>query len=303
MKILIVARCKHEQYAPFIIEQVDALEKQGMQCQYFGIHDKGLLGYIKHIQSFKRVISDFKPDIIHAHYGLCGLFANIQRQIPVVTTYHGSDINLFLPRCLSRLAIMLSALNIFVSQKCIDRVHPHNNYTLLPCGVSLENFPNITQKDAREQIGLKGNTKYILFAGSFDNSIKNPSLAIASAKLVEGANLLELKGYSRSEVALLMQAVDVLLMTSHSEGSPQVIKEALAYGCPIVSVDVGDVSGLIKDVDGCYIAHPNPKSIANCLKKAIAFGKRTSGQTIIVKYQLSNELIAKKLIQCYNGLL
>ena len=60
--------------------------------------------------------------------------------------------------------------------------------------------------------------------------------------LLPDAELLELKGYNRVQVATLMQAVDAILMTSFTEGSPQVIKEALACGCPIVSVDVGDVS-------------------------------------------------------------
>ena len=87
-------------------------------------------------------------------------------------------------------------------------------------------------------MGLDNKKKYVLFAGAFDNTVKNAPLAQEVVSLLPGVELIELKGYSRHQVALLMQAVDCFLMTSHSEGSPQVIKEALACSCPIVSVDV-----------------------------------------------------------------
>ena len=44
--------------------------------------------------------------------------------------------------------------------------------------------------------------------------------------------LSELKNKSREEVAMLLNACDVALMTSHTEGSPQFIKEAMALGPP-----------------------------------------------------------------------
>jgi hypothetical protein len=38
------------------------------------------------------MILSFQPDLIHAHFGLSGLFANLQFLKPVVTTFHGSDV-------------------------------------------------------------------------------------------------------------------------------------------------------------------------------------------------------------------
>lgn len=59
---------------------------------WIGLQGKGINGYFKNLSAQKK-IKEFHPDIIHAHYGLSGLFANLQRKVPVVTTYHGSDIN------------------------------------------------------------------------------------------------------------------------------------------------------------------------------------------------------------------
>ena len=303
MKVLIVARCKKGHYAPFITEQVDALEKEGVQCRYFGIDKKGCLGYLSHYRDFKRVIREFRPDVIHAHYGLSGLFANFQRKVPVVTTYHGSDINdkRLLP--VSRLAIRLSAFNVFVSDKNIETARPRNgHYDLVPCGINLDDYPAMDSGEARSELGWKEDHHYVLFSGAFDNPVKNAPLAQAAVERLEGVSLVELKGYSRPQVARLMNAADALVMTSFTEGSPQVIKEAMACGCPVVSVDVGDVKDITAGVDGCYIAERRAESVASSLKKALAFGKRTEGRQVILNRDLTNEVIAKKLCAIYQAL-
>ena len=302
MKMLIVARYKERGFAPFVTEQVEALEKVGIECRYFPMRSKGIWGYLRQLPELKQTIREYNPDVVHAHYGLCGLFANLQRKIPVVTTYHGSDINETSVRQLSKLVIRLSAYNIFVSQKCIDLARPKEKYALIPCGINLEDFKEVEKTEAREMMGLKPDGKYALFAGAFDNAIKNVSLAMAAASMLPDVELLELKGYNRYQVALLMQAVDTLLMTSLSEGSPQVIKEALASGCPIVSVDVGDVKERVSGVDGCYVVDGKVEDVATALKKALAFGKKNHGRDTIMRDGLTNDAIASRLKEIYTQL-
>ena len=303
MRVLIVARCKKGKYAPFITEQVTALERAGVTCQYFGINDKGLFGYLKHFHSFRQAIQVFCPDVIHAHYGFSGLFANLQRRIPVVTTYHGSDINDRRMLFFSRWAIRLSAYNVFVSKENLRLAKPpKNNYAIIPCGINLEDYPVLDQNAARQALGWSNDRHYILFSGAFDNPVKNAALAQSAIELLDQTTLVELKGYSRSQVSMLMNAADALVMTSHTEGSPQVIKEAMACGCPIVSVDVGDVKELIGQTDGCYIAERSAESVAACLRKAIRFESRTQGRKVILERGLTNDIIAKKLTTIYQTL-
>lgn len=86
MKVLIVAsNNRHSNFAPFIVEQADAIKRMGHEVDFFGINGKGLLGYAKNRKLLIRKIKEFNPDIIHAHYGLSGLLANMQRSVPVVT--------------------------------------------------------------------------------------------------------------------------------------------------------------------------------------------------------------------------
>lgn len=303
MKVLVVAKYKTDGFAPFVQEQVDALESLGIDCSLFPMHNKGVMGYLREILAFRRRIQTFKPDLIHAHYGLCGLFANIQRRIPVVTTFHGSDINEPSIRKLSKIAIRLSVFSIFVSQRLIDIAMPAKNFELIPCGINLEDYPMVEKSEARNRMGLNREGKYVLFSGAFDETVKNASLAKAAVALLPGVELLELHNYTRQQVTLLMQAADAFILTSHSEGSPQSVKEALVCGTPVVSVDVGDVKERIRGVDGCYMADSNEQELSTALKKAISFGKRTQGKSALMNDRLTNDVIASRIFGIYEKLL
>lgn len=316
MKVLIVASLNNKSnFAPFIQEQAAALTKTGVDVDYFGIEGKGLKGYLSNLKSLKKAIDDLQPDIIHAHYGLSGLLANLQRRVPVVTTYHGSDINNSKTLRLSKIAMRLSAFNIMVSKSHFEKVCEKRKWLkkkskIIPCGINLEDYPIVEQAEARSALSLPQHNKLILFAGAFDNMVKNASLAHEAVNQLNlqqpksRAKLIELKGYSRKEVALMLNAVDCLLMTSHSEGSPQIVKEALACGCPVVSVNVGDVAHSILSTHGSALVNSrSPKEIANALARVLAAEHRTDGREYIVHKKLTNDTVARKLRKIYRWVL
>lgn len=303
MKVLIVANHNNNYYAPFIVEQVDALRHIGIEVVYFGVHGKGAFGYLSNLPALKEKIRKHNPDLIHAHYGLSGLLANLQRKVPVVTTYHGSDIhtggqNLLL----SRITMRISAYNIFVSEGLQKQANYHRqNQCVLPCGVDTTTIYPIERSEARKSLGWDIDGKYILFAGSFDSEVKNSPLAKAAISYVEGVQLIELRGYTREQVNLAMNAANCLLMTSLREGSPQVVKEAMTCGTPVVSVNVGDVKNLTNGLEGCFITSYEAKKIAESLKQAIVFQGKTKGSQRIADKGLSNEYIAKRILNIYNN--
>lgn len=292
---------------PFIREQVDALRAQGCVCEYYYIKGKGVLGYLREVLGLRRRIREWKPDVVHAHYGLSCLVANLAtRRVPVVSTYHGSDINVKSVRRFSKMAMWLSAWNVFVSKRNMALVGAieGKKASLVPCGISLSEDQLQMREEARKVLGWKAAENKVLFAGAFDNDVKDPELAKQAMKELknEGVNaeLIELKGYNRQQVNTLMCAVSCLLMTSKTEGSPQVIKEAMACGCPIVCVDVGDVVERTEGVSGCFVVKSRePRDIADALKKAIAFEGKTNGREHILAAGLTNELVAKRIIEIY----
>ena len=380
MKILIVASDKSGKFAPFIEEQIAALQQEGVQIIRYGVTGHGIMGYLRELPALRRLIRAERPDIVHAHYGLSGLLANLQRLVPVVTTYHGSDINLPHILRLSKIAMRLSAHNIFVSKRNValalgeaqaqckvysvqckgeensgaettastqpeGRLHhtPYTKHTLLPCGVNLTDDQLVSRSEARAALGIAEHDQIILFAGAFDNAVKDAPLAQEAVMVLkrmisqplEGVDssgnnrsneceirmllmlssnnnnprfvaeleLKELKGFSRVQVNHLMCAANCLLLTSKTEGSPQVIKEAMACGCPIVSVDVGDVAERVSGVEGCYVVRTRePKDIAEALQKALAHLGKTNGRERIQEMALSNDLVVKRLIAIYQSL-
>ena len=318
MKVLIVGNNKPGHFAPFVEEQARALQKQGCEVVFFGVQGKGLMGYLRCLPALKRAIQHHQPDLIHAHYGLSGLLANLQRRVPVVTTYHGSDINVPAVRRFAKIAMRLSAHNILVSQRNVAlafRLSPFafrlkKRYTLLPCGVNLTDDQLLSRSEARKILGIDDDTKVVLFAGAFANAVKDAPLAQEAVSfasnlspLASNLTLQELRGFSRAEVNCWMCAANCLLLTSKTEGSPQVIKEAMACGCPIVSVDVGDVAERVSGVEGCYVVRTRkPKDIAEALQKAIAYESKTNGRKRILEMGLSNEQVAKRLMAIYQSL-
>ena len=302
MKVFFVASKNSGRFVPFIVEQARALEYLGCEVEFFGLGGKGIKGYLKNLPAFKEKIKEFCPDVVHAHYGLSGLFANLQQKVPVVTTYHGSDINDRKVLPLSKTAIRLSAWNIFVAKGILEIAAPAKKYSLIPCGVDFTELQLMPKLEARRRMHLQDGKRYVLFAGAFDNLVKNADLAKAAVEhLGTDVELVELKGYDRDEVTLLMCACDAFLMTSFMEGSPQVIKEALACGCPIVSVNVGDVKDRVNVVDGCYVSESHDsKELARLLIKAISFGEKTKGRAKLVADGLENRLVANRILEVYN---
>lgn len=301
-KVLVVCSENSGRIAPFIEEQVNALKKIGLQMEIFGVKGKGIRGYLKNWKLLLQHINEFQPDIIHAHYGLSGLLANLQRKVPVVTTYHGSDINDKRIFRISKLTIRLSEHNIFVSQKNVDKAKLKKKFSLISCGVDTSVFYPQNQEACRREMKLSKEKKYILFAGAFDNQVKNASLALNVVSTLKNTELIELKDYTRENVACLMNAVNACLMTSHSEGSPQFIKEAMACNCPVVSVDVGDVKELLEGVKHCYLAKYDIQDISEKLNLLFENGERTNGKEKISNMHLDSTSVARRILEVYNSI-
>lgn len=309
MRVLIV--CSRRDYAsftgyvaPFIYEQVGELQKMGIECSYYLVAG-GKKGYLDAVRAIRRIVKKKAPDLIHAHFGLCGMVANCQRKVPVVATYHGSDINNRGLRLISNLSILLSKRNIVVSKPLFEKAILKKRIRIIPCGVNASFLVPMDRISSRRNLGWDLERKVVLFSKEFNNVAKNYPLAKAAIDEYNNkhdqepkAELLEFIGYSREQVLWLYNAVDCVIMTSNKEGSPQFIKEAMACNCPIVSVDVGDVKEVISGVEGCFLAERDATDLAEKLDKAICFGKTMGRDKVLKAYEAS--VVARKVINVYN---
>lgn len=331
MKVLVVCRSKKGRVAPYISQQVESLRKLNINVEYFLIKRKGPFGYLKAYPVLLKEIKQTQPDIIHAHYGFSGLLAVLQRKIPVITTFHGSDINYSRSRYISKMAIRGSAFSLFVSTELAQKANARKKYAVIPCGIDLQIFYPLPKEEARLQTGLNPDQTIILFSSSSGNAVKNHPLALAAIHLLNSSHnrflsevesrpvapsqsrqgiksphpftLLELKGYLPHEVNLLLNACDVALLTSKTEGSPNFIKEAMACNRPIVSTDAGDVRSLMEGLPGCFIADNNLEDVADKIWQALQFDHSMGALQRIIDRGMEIQETARKIIGMYEQVL
>ncbi len=276
-----------------------ALRNCGVEFELFLVTGKGAFGYLKNLPLLKKSIAASRCTIVHAHFGLSGMLAVLQRKVPVVITFHGTDIQKLRSNLVSSVASLLSSHNIFVSMPLKTKLLARNRakYSIVPCGVDTEKFYPMDKFQARKLLGLQRDVSLVLFSSSFDNQIKNYELARKAIMGLSNCVLIEACGRSREEMCLLFNACDILLITSFYESSSQVAKEAMACNCPIVSTDVGIVRELTSGIEGCYITSYAPDDITDKVKRVLEFKGRTRGREKITG--MGNEEIAKKVIEIY----
>lgn len=326
MKILEVSRYKNnfaEHQSPFVTEQGEALRAQGCEVDYFLVRGN----YLKAVKALKEKIRAFKPDIVHAHFGLSAITAELQSLVPVVTTFHNGETLNWHVNLISSLMSLRAKHVIYVAQHIRDLSYfKARDYSIIPCGVPMEQMIITPKEEARKQLGWDANKKYILFGGAFNNLRKNyPLLRDAVEQLKADSSYIkhqtsdivcvEMKGLSRAECVLRMCAADLFALPSHSEGSPQALKEAMAVNCPCIATDIADVRELFGEETGHWILrNPRPtkerweadekslEEMVNLLREALAFEGRTNGRERIIAMQLTNEQVAQRIVEIYKNI-
>lgn len=326
MRILEVSRYKtnHASHQlPFVTEQGEAIRALGHEVDYFLV--KG--NYINAVGALKNKIHEFKPDIVHAHFGLSAITAELQSLVPVVTTFHNGETLNWHVNLMSSLMSLRAKHVIYVAQHIRDLSYfKARQYSIIPCGVPMEQMVITPKDEVRKQLGWDLNKKYILFGGAFDNERKNYALLRdAVSQLNEQSpfsnhqspiECVEMKGLSRSQCVLRMNACDLFALPSHSEGSPQALKEAMAVNCPCLATDIADVRELFGDEPGHFILR-NPRKtherwdgdehsleeMTSLLRKALSFSGRTHGRERILALELSNDQVAQRIVKIYEQVL
>jgi glycosyltransferase involved in cell wall biosynthesis len=168
-------------------------------------------------------------------------------------------------------------------------------------GVDINRFKPIPKSIARRYINYPEEKKIILFIAILNRPEKNKELAEKAAKELNnnGIELKHIYNVPNSEIPFYLNAADTLLLTSKWEGSVNVIKEAMACNCPVVTTNVGDVNWVIGNTEGCYITSFEAEDVAQKIKAALSYGKRTNGRQRIIELGLDSESVANKIVALY----
>ena len=308
MKVLFVASGNKTvgKVSAFVQSQYDSLVREGVEMVLYPVVGHGVGGYLKHWAALRRLIRREKPDIVHAHYSTCGYLASLAAagtRAKVVVSLLGS-----FPEKNRRYKLIKYCVRHVWDATIVKSERTRNqlgeDLPVIPNGVNLDNFILIPQEEARRAVGFEDGKKYIIFVSNPDRVEKNFRLARKAADLLNDGTVELVPVYDKThdEVVKYMCAADVLVMTSLSEGSPNVIKEAMACNCPIVVTDVGDVRWVTEGVEGTYVADTyQAEEIAGLLLKALQFGQRTRGRDRILQLGLTTEAVARRILSVYES--
>lgn len=328
MRILAVTNMYPKPQAPglgiFVEQQIKGLRGLGVEVDLVFLdrfHD-GMRVYKGVGSKIRSKTEEFKPDLIHIMYGgvMADLVTKSVDSFPTVVTFHGSDLlgeNLsgFWRTIISRLGMYASwraarrANGIIVVskilQEALPKFIPKSKVSIIPCGIDLERFQVLDRELCCRRLDWDPNCFNILFNGNSDDPVKRPYLARQAVKALQQCGiytqLYEMRGVPNQQVPIWLNASDVILLTSLHEGSPTIIKEALACNVPVVSVDVGDVRERIDGIAGCHVALPDVQDISE--KLALVFKNQTKidGRSKIEDLSLGR--VASQLVSFYEKFL
>lgn len=301
----------------FIVSQQQALEELGVTVWPFYVEGPRFLKYPLSLGRFQSFVREHRADLVHAHYSYNGALALSQRRLPVVVSLLGGDVFISQIRqvgepvramvtyVLTQATAALAKQVIVKSEAMARSLWRKRGVHVIPNGINLATFAPMPQDDARKALGLALDKKYILFPASRTRPEKDFPLAEAAYELVRararGVELLTLEAVPPEQVPHYLNAADVVLFTSRSEGAPNVIKEAMACNTPIVTVEVGDTREVVEGTASCWVTPRDPQVIAGRLLEALASGARSDGRERIQPYDWRN--VSRRLLEVYHACL
>jgi len=326
MKVLAVTNMMPSPLNPrsgtFVEQQIVGIKSIGIEIDVLLIDrpNLGMRQYTKTREMVRSKITNTRYDVIHIMYaGVMAYLATKETsQFPTVVSFCGVDLlgadygsPLF--RLRTRLGVWASyraaerADAIVVKSRNLEQGLPPGidraNVFIIPNGINMERFKPMRTEECRRRLGWSPDSFHILFSTA-DRSNKKKRLQLAEkalAVLRKRGITAEIHGLGRiphDVVPVWLNAADVVLMTSTSdEGSPNIIKEALACNRPVVSLDVGDVAERLEGIDGCYIASESPIDLADCLS-TVRSGPGFVESRVVVG-QLSIESVARRILEVY----
>lgn len=161
---------------------------------------------------------------------------------------------------------------------------------IVPYGVDTRVFAPGDRQEARRRMDVKAGARLVLFPNTPTEARKRLDLAQdAFERVRERIPLAELRivsGVPHDQMAEHYRAADCVLLTSDWEGSPNVVKEALLCGTPVVSTDVGDVRRWLRLARVSEVVERSPESIADAVVRVLLNPEREDPAPFIAGYSV-----------------
>jgi teichuronic acid biosynthesis glycosyltransferase TuaC len=263
VRVLVVTNFVPDAGAPqrgrWVRDQVEEMRRRGLEVELFEF-PPGSRQYVPATLRLRRLLRRRPPfDLVHAHYGLPGWVALLAGASPLIVSFHGTDVrhpvvgrlSRRLTRRLEMTAVVSAAL--FVEENGRPGLPLPHGSAVLPCGPDLSRFGPLPRAEARRELGLDPDGRYLLFPA---NPARPEKRADRARELAEacGAELLSGGAIEPDRMRLWINAASAVLVTSDYEGFGMVCIEALACEVPVLSTPVGIAPFFLDGVEGVLCA-------------------------------------------------
>jgi glycosyltransferase involved in cell wall biosynthesis len=306
----------------FVNSQVDSVQQAGWKVFLSIVDDRtSIRGVLRNLRRIRQEVDREKPGLVHAQYGsiTAAVAYCAKGRVPLIVSFGGDDLlGTPNPGLLWRLrekgarAIGLAAacgvaVVLVKSPNLLDAlpIHLRRKAVVLPNGVDVNWFKPMDKFEARARLGWSQEAKIVLFnaSNSGNQNVKNVPLARASVDIlsrsIPDAILQQMSGANPEEVLWMLNAADCLLVASLHEGSPNIVKEAMACNLPVVSVACGDVAERLKGTYPGRICLYDARSLAEAIEDVFRAGCRSNGREQLMAQGLSAAAVAERLIRVY----
>lgn len=296
-----------------LARQISSLQSIGVDVTTVNVTGPPKIKYITTVPRIRRALET--ADLIHGHFGYCGWLAKLSTRKPVVVSFMGDDLlgtpredgslltwSRMVVRANKWLASRIDAI-IVKSEEMAEVLRPLSVH-VIPNGIDVEAFTPIDSAVARKRLGWSANRKYVLFPGNPALPRKCFPLAEASVRAAErrigqSIEIVVLWNVPPESVPLYMNACDAMLMTSFVEGSPNVVKEAMACDLPVIAVPVGDVAQILEGVSGYAVRPREADAIAEILAVILSERPACEGRKAIIEKGLDLQSVARRIQAVY----
>ena len=173
---------------------------------------------------------------------------------------------------------------------------------VIPDGINFDLFKPIPRNEACAALGWDQERYYVVFANNPAIPVKNFALAQAAIERLKdrgiSAELVVANGLPQSRVVQYINASNALILSSIAEGSPNVVREAMACNVPFVATHVGDVAQILASTEGCSVCPHDADALAAGLEKALRHSGPTTGRADTA--HLSNMALVKEVLAMYD---
>ena len=288
------------QFGIFVRQETESLRSLGVDVDVlFTDGQASKLNYLRGYRQLWQRLRKREYDLVHGHYIFGGLIARAQTRYPVVITHHGPEVFMTWEKYPCRLFTRWFDTVIVRTEEMRRRLGIKDAH-IIPGGINMDLFQPRDKQDCRAQLELPPDKRLVLWAGERRGEKRFGLASTAMSILQEqvpDAELVPLSGMPHTNVPDYMNACDALVLTSEAEGSPNVVKEAMACNLPVVATDVGDVREIISHTAGCYVCRMEPADVASKLQSALALGGRTTGREAVRHLEL--DAVSRRIIDVY----